>query len=57
MHGFWTIPTASMMYINLQLYTSMMRGEHGIQTFEVMIVLSLLLWLSFDGFIPANAHP
>ena len=57
MHGIWTIPTAKMMYTRSQKYTNMMLDKHGIQIFEVMIVMSLLLLLSFDGFIPANAHP
>ena len=36
----------------------MVVGEHGIQTFEVVVVvLSLLLLLSFDVFVPTSAHP
>ena len=34
----------------------MMVGEHGIQTFEVVVVMLLVL-LSFFKFVPANAHP
>ena len=33
-----------------------MIGEHETQTFEVMIVVLFLL-MSFDIFIPTNAHP
>ena len=43
MHEFWTIPTANMMYTRLQNYMSMVVGKHGIQAFEVEVVVSLLL--------------
>ena len=33
-----------------------MVGEHGIQTFEVVVVVLLLLMLSFDAFA-LSAHP
>ena len=39
MQEFWAIPTANMMYTRLQNYTNMMVGEHGIQTFEIMVVV------------------
>lgn len=32
-------------------------GEHGIQTFKVVVVVLLLLLLSFDVFVPTSAHP
>ena len=57
-HEFWTIPTTNLMYNKLQNYTNMVVGEHGIQTFEVMIIVLLLLLLSFDDvFVPTSAHP
>ena len=46
-----------MMYTRLQNYTNMMVGEHGIQTFEVVIVVLLLLLLSYDVFVPISALP
>ena len=52
-HEFWKMPTANMTYTRLQNYTNLMVGKHGIQTFEVMIVILLL----FDIFVPTNAHP
>ena len=39
MHEFWTIHIVNMMYNTSQNYTNMMVGEHGIQTFEVVIVV------------------
>ena len=53
MHAFWTIPTANMTYTRLHNYTNMVGGEHGIHTFEVVVVVLL----SFDVFVPKNAHP
>ena len=35
-----------------QNYTNMMIGKHGIQAFEVAVVMSLLLLLSLDVLIP-----
>jgi hypothetical protein len=35
----------------------MMVGKHGIQTFEVVVVMLLLLLLTFDGFVPTSARP
>ena len=56
-HEFWTIVAASMTYTRSRNYTNMMVGEHKIQTFADMIVPLLLLSLSFDVFVPTNAHP
>ena len=39
MHEFWTILAANMMYTRLQNYKIMVIGEHGIQTFEVVVVV------------------
>lgn len=51
MHKIWTISTANMTYTRLQNYTNMVADEHGILTFDVVIVL--LLFLSPQP----NAHP
>ena len=40
-----------------QNYTIMMVGEHGIQTFEVVVVVLLFLMLLFGVFVPTSAHP
>ena len=53
---FWTIPTANMTYVRSQNYTNMEVGEHRIQTFKVVVVVSLLVML-FDVFVPISAHP
>lgn len=37
--------------------TTMMVGEHGIKTFEVVIVVLLLMMLSVDIIVPTSAHP
>ena len=34
----------------------MVVGEHGIQTFRIVVVMLLLLLLSFDVFVPTSAH-
>ena len=57
MHEFWTIPIANMTYMGSQNYTNMLVGEHGIQTFEFVIVVMLLLMLSFDVVVLTSAHP
>ena len=57
MHEFWTNPIANMTYTRLQNYTIMVLGEHGIQTFEVVVVVSLFLLLYFVVFVFASAHP
>ena len=53
MHEFWTIPTANMTYTRSQNYTNMVVDKHGIQTFEVVVVVLL----SFYVFVPTSAHP
>ena len=35
----------------------MVVGEHGMQTFELLVVVLLLLLLSLDVFVPTSAHP
>jgi hypothetical protein len=39
MHEFWAILATNMMYIRLQNYNIMVVGEHGIQAFEVVVVV------------------
>ena len=34
----------------------MVVGQHGMQTFEIVVIVLLLLLLSFDVFVPASAH-
>ena len=41
-----------MTYTKLQNYTNMVVGEHGRQTFEVVVVALLLVLFLFDGFCP-----
>ena len=57
MHEFWTNSTTNMMYTRSQNYTSMVVGQHGIQTFEVVVVALLLSLLSFDVFVPQGHIP
>ena len=45
-----------MTYMRLQNYTNMVVGEHGIQTFEVVVVALLLLRVSFDVFLSPQVH-
>ena len=45
-----------MTHTRLQNYTNMVVGEHEIETFEVVVVVLLLL-LSFDVFVLTSAHP
>ena len=45
-----------MLYTRLQNYTNMMVGEHEIQTFEVMIVVLLLLLMPIDVFVLTSVH-
>ena len=53
MHEFWTIPTSNMTYTRTHNYTNMVGGEHGIQTFKVLVVMLLLLmFLSPKAHIP-----
>ena len=56
MHELWTIPTANMTYTRSQNYTNKVVGEHGIQTFEVVIIVLLFLLLSFDVLVPTSAQ-
>ena len=53
MDEFATIPAANTTYIRLQNYTNMVVDEHGIQTFEFLIVVLLLLMF----FSPTRTHP
>ena len=57
MHESWTSPTTNMMYTGSQNYKIMVVGEHRMQTFEALVVVTLLLLFSFDAFVPTNAHP
>ena len=52
---FWTIAAANMTYTKLQNYTNSVIGEHGIQTFEFMVVVLLLL--VFEVFSPQEHTP
>ena len=56
MHEFWTISIVNMLYINMNNYTSMMVGEHELQTFKIVVDLSLLL-LSCDVLFPQMHIP
>ena len=51
MHEFWTNPTVIMTYTRSQNYTNMVVGEHGMQTFEVVVVM-LLFFIVFLMFSP-----
>ena len=44
MHELWTILTINMMYTISQNYTNMIVDKHGIQTFEVVLVV----FVAFD---------
>ena len=57
MHEIWTILTINMTYIRSQNHTNMVINEHGVQTFEVVNIVLLLLLLSFDVFVPTSTHP
>ena len=46
-----------MMYTRSQNYTNMMVGKHGIQTFEVVVVMLLFLLSPFDVFVSISAQP
>ena len=56
MHDYWTISIANTTYTKSQHYKKMVVNKHEIQTFEVAIVMLLLLLLSFDVFVPTNTH-
>jgi hypothetical protein len=55
MHELWTFPVANITYIRLQKYTNRVVGKHEIQSFKIVIFMSL--FLSFDDFVPKSAHP
>ena len=57
MHDFRTIPTANMTYTRSQTCTNMMVGKHEIQTFKVVVVVSLLLRLLLVVLASTSAHP
>ena len=46
-----------MIYTRSQNYTNTMVSEHGIQTFEVVVVALLLLLLLFGIFVPTSKCP
>ena len=46
-----------MTYTRVQKYTNMVVGELGIQIFEVVVVVLLLLMLSFDLLVPQVQIP
>jgi hypothetical protein len=48
-----------MIYIRLQNHSNnMVVAEHGIQTYELVVVMLLLLFIfSVRFFVPTNAHP
>ena len=55
--NFGRFPT-NMTYSRLQYHTNItMVGEHGIQTFKVVVVVLLLFLLLFDVFVLTSAHP
>ena len=56
MSEFWTIPTTNVLYTRSQNCTNMVVGEHGIQTFKVVLVVLLLL-LPFDILVLTSGHP
>ena len=56
MYEFWTRPAANITCTRSQNYKNMVVGEHGIQTFNIVVVLLLLLLLSFDIFGPTSAN-
>ena len=51
-HELWTISIVNMMYTRSQNFTNMVVGQHGIQTFKVVLVVLLLLLLSLDILSP-----
>ena len=52
---FWTNPTVNTTYTISQNYTNMIVGEHGMQTFEIVVVVLFLLMV-FGVFVPTIAH-
>ena len=57
MHEAWTISSANMACAISQKYTNMVVGEHGTQTYKVVVVVLLLLMLLFDVFVRTNGQP
>ena len=57
MHDLWTLLPDDITRISWQNYTNMVIGEHGIQTFKVVVILLLLLVLSFDVLVLKSANP
>ena len=45
-----------MPYTRSQNHTNVTVGEHGIQTFKVVVIVLLLLSFWFDVFAPTSAH-
>lgn len=57
MHEFWTVLVANLMYIRLQIYTTMAIDKHGIQKFkDVVLVLLLFLLLLVNVLFVPNSH-
>ena len=56
-HGFWTNLIANMMCTRLQNYANMMVGKHGIQTFEVIVVVLLFFVVVLKSFCPHEWTP
>ena len=54
-HEFWKFLTVNLIRIRAQNYTDMIAAQHEIHTFEVVIVVLLLLL--FDVFALTSAHP
>ena len=50
--------TTDITYTRSQNYTNLVVGEHGIQTFTiVVVVLLLLLFCRLHVFVPTSAYP
>ena len=49
--------TVNMAYTRSQNYTNKTVGEPEIQTYEVVVVVLLIMLLSFNVFVPTSAHP
>lgn len=54
MHGFQMISTVNMMYTRSKNYTNMLIDEHGVQTFEVVVGVLLVLLSLIDVFVPTK---
>ena len=55
MHEFETIPIANMVFTRSQNYTNMVVGKHGIQRFEVVVIV-LLVFLLHLMFLSPPLH-